>query len=57
MGLLFALLGIIAAIIFLVASLWTAIGYLVVLAWIAFLLYLIFYRPDPVSRATGGYGE
>lgn len=24
-------------------------GYLAVLAWIAFLLYLIFYRKDPVS--------
>lgn len=57
MGLLFVLLGVIAVIIFLAAPFWTAIGYLVVLAWIAFLLYLIFYRSDSVSQATGGHGE
>lgn len=52
MTLLFILLAVIAGIIFLAAPFWAAVDYLVVLVWSAFLLYLIFYRPDPVSRAV-----
>lgn len=56
MTLLFILLALIAGIIFLSLSFGAAIGYLVVLVWSAFLLYLIFYRPDPVSRAVAAHG-
>ena len=28
-----------------------ALGYLAVLIWVGFMLYLIFYRSDPVARA------
>ena len=52
MRLLFVLLGVIAGVMFLTAPFWVAVGYTVVLAWSAFLLYLIFYRPDAVSRAV-----
>ncbi len=52
MGLLFVLLAVVAALIFLVVPFWVAVGYLVVLAWSAFLLSVIFYRPDPVSEAV-----
>ncbi len=52
MRLLFVLLAVIAVLIFLAQPFWVAVGYLVVLAWSAFLLYLIFYRPDPVSEAV-----
>ena len=52
MGLLFVLLAVVAVLIFLAAPFWAAVGHLAVLAWSAFLLYLIFYRPDPVSRAV-----
>lgn len=55
MTLLFILLAVIAALIFLAAPFWTAVGYLVVLAWSAFLLYLIFYRSDPISRAVADH--
>lgn len=51
MGLLFVLLAVIAVLIFLAAPFWAAVGYLVVLAWTAWMLYLIFYRADHVSRA------
>jgi hypothetical protein len=53
---LFILLAVIAGIIFLAAPFWVAMGYLVVLVWSAFLLYLIFYRPDPISRTVETYG-
>jgi len=52
MELLFALLGVVAVAIFLTTPFWVAVGFAVVLAWTAFLLYLIFYRPDPVSEAV-----
>jgi len=52
LGLLFVLLAVVAGVIFLAAPFWVAVGYLLVLAWSAFLLYLIFYRPDPVSQAV-----
>lgn len=52
MRLLFVLLAVVAGVIFLTAPFWVAVGYLVVLAWSAFMLYLIFYRPDAVSRAV-----
>ena len=52
MTLLFILLAVIAAIIFLAVPFWVAVGYLAVLAWSAFLLYLIFFRPDPVSQSV-----
>jgi len=42
----------IAALIFLTAPFWVAVGYLAVLAWSAFLLHLIFNQPDPVSEAV-----
>jgi hypothetical protein len=57
MGLLFVLLAVVAALIFLAAPLWVAVGYLVVLAWSAFLLHLIFNRPDPVSEAVAQLQE
>ena len=55
MELLFVLLAVVAGLIFLTTPFWTAAGYLVVLAWSALLLYLIFYHPDPVSRAVARY--
>lgn len=55
MGLLFILLAVVAGLIFLTAPFWTAVGYLVVLSWSAFMLYLIFYRSDPVSRAVARF--
>ncbi|MFQ5858073.1 MAG: hypothetical protein ACE5LU_20910 [Anaerolineae bacterium] len=57
MRLLFVLLVVVAGAIFLTAPFWVAVGYLVVLAWSAFLLYLIFYRPDPVSKAVAQFQE
>lgn len=50
MNWLFILLGVIAVIFFLTLPGGTAVGYLAALIWIAFLLYLVFYRPDPISR-------
>ena len=55
MRLLFVLLAVVAVLIFLAEPFWVAAGYLVVLAWRAFLLYLIFYRPDPVSEAVAPF--
>jgi len=55
MSLLFVLLAVIAGVMFLTAPFWVAVGYAVVLAWSAFLLHLIFQRPDPVSRAVAEY--
>ncbi len=52
MTLLFVLLAVIAGIIFLVTPFWVAVGYVMTLGWSAFLLYLIFYRADPVSAAV-----
>ncbi len=52
---LFVLLAVVAAVIFLTAPFWAAVGYLAVLAWSAFLLHLIFYRSDPVSRAVAQF--
>lgn len=52
MNLIFVLLAVVAAAIFLTASLWVAVGNLLVLAWSAFLLSLIFYVPEPVSKAV-----
>lgn len=52
MGVLFVLLAVVAGLIFLTAPVWAAVGYLVVLVWSAFLLDLIFRRPDPVSQAV-----
>jgi hypothetical protein len=49
---LFALLAVIAVAVFLTAPLVMAVGLVIVLIWTAFLLYLIFYRADPVSRAV-----
>ena len=54
---LFVLLGVVAVIFFLVLPGTTAVGYLVALIWIAFLLYLVFYRPDPISRAVDEQGS
>lgn len=51
MSWLFILLGIVAVVFFLVLPGATAVGYLAALIWITFLLYLVFYRPDPISRA------
>lgn len=51
MGLLFAVLAVIAVLIFVALPFWAGVGYLVVLAWSAFLLYLIFYKPDLVSKS------
>ncbi len=52
MGLLFVSLAVVAGLIFLAVPFGVAVGYLVVLAWSAYLLYLIFYRSDPVSQAV-----
>ena len=54
MGLLFVLLAVVAGAIFLTAPFRVAVGYLIVLAWNGFLLYLIFYRPDPLSQILKG---
>lgn len=54
MGLLFVLLVVIAGVIFLTAPFWVAVGYAVVLAWNALLLYVVFHHADPVSRAVIG---
>jgi len=51
MTLLFVLLAVTVGIIFWVTPFWVAVGYLITLGWSAFLLYLIFYRTDPVSAA------
>ena len=51
MNWLFVLLGAVAVVFFLVLPVVTAVGYLAALLWIAFLLYLVFYRPDPISQA------
>lgn len=55
MKLLYGLLAVIAALIFLTQSFWVATGFLVVLAWSALLLYVIFSRPDPVTEAVARY--
>jgi len=52
MELLFALLAVVAVAIFLTTPFWVAVGFAVVLAWTASLLYLIFCHPDPVSEAV-----
>lgn len=52
MRLLFVLLAVVAGVIFLAVPFGVAVGYLVVLAWSAYLLHLIFYQPDPISRAV-----
>ncbi len=51
MWLLFPLLGLVALVLTLALPAQAIWGYLVVLAWVAFMLYLIFYRKDPVARA------
>lgn len=53
MKLLYILLAVIAGVIFLATPFWAAVGYLVALVWNAFLLYLIFQWPDPISQAMG----
>lgn len=50
--LLFPLLAVVIVVVFLALPVQSAIGYLVVIAWIAFMLYIIFYRKDRVSQAV-----
>lgn len=49
--LLFPLLAVVILVIFLALPLQAALGYLIVIAWVAFMLYLVFYRKDPVAQA------
>jgi hypothetical protein len=51
MNLLFVLLTLIVVITFLTLPLGASIGYVAVILWIIFLLYLIFYTSDEVSSA------
>lgn len=50
LGLLFVLLAAVGLAIGLVLPAGAVAGYLAVLAWVAIILYLIFYGKDPVSR-------
>ncbi|MBI2304756.1 MAG: hypothetical protein HYU86_08445 [Chloroflexi bacterium] len=50
MWLLFLLLAVIALAIILYLPLGAGLGYLVVITWIALMLYLVFYREDAVSQ-------
>jgi hypothetical protein len=49
--LLFPLIAVVILVIFLALPVQAALGYLAVIAWIAFMLYLVFYRGDPVTQA------
>jgi fatty acid desaturase len=54
---LFVLLAVVALTIFLTAPVWFAVGNLIVLVWIATMLYLIFYRQDPISKRAEALGK
>ena len=47
---LFVFLAVVVAAVFLTAPVWFAVGNLIVLGWIAFMLYLIFYRRDAITK-------
>ncbi len=50
---LFVLLAVVAVIGFIVLPLVAALAYTGVLVWVAYLLQLLFYREDSVSKALG----
>lgn len=51
MWLLFPLLAVVILVIFLALPVQAGLGYLTVIIWIAFMLYLVFYHKDPVAQA------
>lgn len=50
MGWLIVLMAAVAILIYGTLLFWVSIGFTVVIAWCGWLLYMIFYRPDPLSR-------
>ncbi len=49
--LLFPILAVVILVVFLALPVQAALGYLAVIAWITFILYLVFYRKDTVAQA------